>query len=144
MNKVLLILSLVLLASCSPKEVPIDMLVEMQGLKYTFNSDTPFTGISFENDENGQLQTKEHYKDGKLQIEENYENGQLDQRRNYKDGKQEGLYELYYPNGQLAGRVNLKDGKLDGLREDYAENGQLALTGCYNNGKEVDMSYCEQ
>jgi antitoxin component YwqK of YwqJK toxin-antitoxin module len=97
MNKVLLILSLVLLASCSPKEVPIDMLVEMQGLKYTFNSDTPFTGISFENDENGQLQQ----------------------------------------------RVNYKDGKLDGLSEDYAENGQLALTGCYNNGKEVDMSYCE-
>ena len=122
MNKILIILSLVLLASCSPKEVPPSDLVERQGIQYEVNSQTPFTGI----------------------VVDYYENGQLWTKVNGKDGKEDGLYEKYHENGQLRIKGNLKDGKLDGLTERYDENGQLKDKICFKNGKEVDMSYCEK
>ena len=75
------------------KEVPPDRLVQRRGITYEINSQTPFTGSSVSY----------------------YENGQLEVRENYKDGKVEGLYEGYYENGQLEERGNLKDGKEEGL-----------------------------
>jgi|TARA_B110000902_G_scaffold125559_1_gene146538 antitoxin component YwqK of YwqJK toxin-antitoxin module len=169
MNKILIILSLVLLASCSPKEVPPSDLVERQGIQYEVNSQTPFTGIVVDYYENGQLSSKGNYKDGKkdglweyfdengqLRFKSNYkdgkedglqesyyENGQLWTKVNGKDGKEDGLYEKYHENGQLRIKGNLKDGKLDGLTERYDENGQLKDKICFKNGKEVDMSYCQ-
>ena len=47
MKKLLTILCLVLLVSCS-NEVPDDQLVERQGVTYQVNSEKPFTGISVE------------------------------------------------------------------------------------------------
>jgi len=122
MNKILVILSFVLLASCSPKEVPSKNLVERDGIKYEVNSQTPFTGssVSF------------------------HENGRLSWKGNYKRGKQDGLYESYHENGRLMMRGNLKIGKQDGLREYYHENGQLKFKNCYKNGRDADMSYCEK
>ena len=122
MNKILVILCLVFLVSCSPKEVPIDLLVEMQGIKYEVNSHTPFTGISFEN----------------------YGNGQIKKRINYKDGKEDGLWEYYYDNGQLEKKANYKDGKPDGLWEKYSEGGELESTDCYDNGELNIRSRCEK
>ena len=54
-----------------------------------------------------------------------YENGQLLSRAHFKDGKLEGLREDFYENGQLKIRGNFKDGKEDGLGERFYENGQL-------------------
>ncbi|MDC0067926.1 hypothetical protein OAL10_03905 [Gammaproteobacteria bacterium] len=120
--KALILVSLVFLVSCSPKELPIDLLVEMQGIKYEVNSDTPFTGISFEN----------------------HDNGQIKERINYKDGEKEGLWESYHENGQLEYKLNYKDGKVHGLEEWYSEDGELSYKTCYDNGEKVDMSYCEK
>ena len=64
----------------------------------------------------------------------NYENGQLQERRNYKDGKPDGLAEAYYENGKLDAKRNFKDGELDGLYEEYYENGQLKLKENYKDG----------
>ncbi len=44
MNKILILLSLVVLASCDPKDTPFGNLVERQGVFYEVNSQTPFTG----------------------------------------------------------------------------------------------------
>ena len=44
MNKILVILSFVLLTSCGPKDVPYKNLVTRQGITYEVNSETPFTG----------------------------------------------------------------------------------------------------
>jgi hypothetical protein len=44
MNKILIILSFVLLTSCGPKDVPYKNLVTRQGITYEVNSETPFTG----------------------------------------------------------------------------------------------------
>jgi Uncharacterized protein conserved in bacteria len=85
MKKFLTLLCLVLLVSCS-NEVPSDKLVERQGITYEVNSDKPFTGSSVSY----------------------YQNGQLEFRKNYKDGKVDGLEEWFYENGQLSSQVNLK------------------------------------
>ena len=101
MNKILIILSFVVLASCAPNEVPNEVpyktLVERQGVTYEVNSQTPFAGTSVS-----------HHK-----------NGQLSEKVNYKDGKAQGLAEGYYENGQLEAKVNYKDGIFDGLAEEY-------------------------
>tara|TARA_B100001093_G_C26711360_1_gene963562 strand:+ start:178 stop:477 length:300 start_codon:yes stop_codon:yes gene_type:complete len=93
MKQIPLLLLFVLLVSCSkevPSEVPSDKLVERQGLKYEINSTTPFSGSTV------------HYHD----------NGQLQLRCSYKDGKKDGLWEWYHDNGQLILARTYKDDKL--------------------------------
>ncbi|SVD13294.1 uncharacterized protein METZ01_LOCUS366148 [marine metagenome] len=154
MKKLLTILCLVLLVSCSnepPPEVFFYELDERQGIKYEVNSNTPFTGSSvdyYENGlrvENGKVQVnytglryRYNYKDGKQDglSEDFHENGQLDRRDNYKDGKQDGLSEDFRENGQLYSRKNYKDGKEEGLTEEFWENGQLQFRINFKNGKE--------
>ena len=142
MNKTLIVLSLVLLASCAPNEVPFGNLVERQGVTYEINSQTPFTGTSVRYHDNGQLEFKRNWKDGKrVGLSEWYhENGQLKSKSNWKDGKRVGLSEWYHENGQLWMKGNAKDG----LVEWYYENGGLKSKVCYKNGEKTDMSYCEK
>ena len=153
MNKILIILSFVVIASCSPnesplspKEIPSGTLVERRGVHYEVNSETPFDGIAVMYHKNGQLQYKRNYKDGKRDglTEGYYENGQLQYKVNYKDGKEHGLNSYYYDNGQLRYEENYKYGNRDGLEEWYYENGELKSKVCYKTGERTDMSYCEK
>ncbi len=91
MNKIIIILSLVLLGSYSySEETPSDQLqMHIDGLYCEVNSTTLFTGV----------------------VADYYDNGQLKQTGNWKDNKSEGLWEYYHSNGQLNGRVKYKDGK---------------------------------
>jgi len=134
MKKLLTILCLVLLVSCS-NEVPSDKLVERQGIKYEINSTTPFTGSSVSYYENGQLMSKHNYKDGERDglSEWFHDNGQLLDRENYKNREREGLSERFYDNGQLDDKKNYKNGKKEGLTENYHKNGQLSFKGKYKN-----------
>ena len=43
-------------------------------------------------------------------VETYYDNGQLQSRANYKDGKLDGLGEIWSRDGQLESRANYKDG----------------------------------
>ena len=52
-----------------------------------------------------------------------YENGQLEEKRTYKEGRIDGVSE-YYKDGQLKSKKTYKDGKEDGS-EYYDENGEL-------------------
>ena len=126
MNKILIILSLVVLVSyppnAVPNEVPYKDLVERNGIKYEVFSKVPFTGS----------------------FVRYYENGQLRVKGNYKEGKEHGLRESYFKNGQLRIKGNHKDGKRNGLWEWYYENGKLMFKDCYKNGGIIDMSYCEK
>jgi antitoxin component YwqK of YwqJK toxin-antitoxin module len=143
------------------KEILIAQLVERGGISYEVNSTTPFAGVTLDYDENGQLQQRSNYKDGKSEgfsekyynngqlewranfkdgkldglWEKFYENGQLEEKRNYKNGKIDGIYDVFYENGQLEWRANYKDGKLDGLFELFDENGNLTKTKEYKNGE---------
>jgi len=138
MNKIYIFFGLVLLVSCAPNEVPSKNIVERNGIKYEVNSQTSFTGISVSSYKDGQLESKETYKNGQLHglYESYYENGQLQYKRNYKYEKRDGLTESYYENGQLFLKGNFIDGKEDGIWQTYHENGQLESKGNFIDGKE--------
>ena len=89
--------------------------------------------------ENGQLEVKFTYKDGKLDgpYEWYYSNGQLWKKYTYKDGKLDGPYEWYLSNGQLLEKCTYKDGKEDGPYELYHENGQLWEKCVYRMGERL-------
>ncbi len=137
MKKLLTILCLVLLVSCSPPpEVPYDKLVERQGITYEINSTTPFTGSSIDYYSNGQLESRGTFKDGKMDglLETYHENGQLSFRGNYKNGKPEdGVYERFREDGELQSREIYKNGEQDGLQE-YFWNGRLLKSYEYKDG----------
>ena len=146
MKKLPVLLCIFLLSACAPSEVPSDKLLKRNGLKYEINSQTPFTGVSTDYYENGQLEYKKTFKNGvENGLAEAYsENGQLRQKGTYKDGVENGPSEWYYENGQLKTESNWKDGELNGLYENYYENGQEKFSPkCYQNDKEVDISKCK-
>jgi hypothetical protein len=145
MKKLLSILCLVLLVSCS-NEVPDDQLVERQGITYEVNSTTPFTGSSVNYYDNGQLKQKENYKDGKQDglLEKYYSNGQLWSRQNFKNGKQDGLLEDYYRKGQLFKRGKYNDDTKEGLWEKFYDNGQVEFERTYIEGKIIESKYYQE
>jgi antitoxin component YwqK of YwqJK toxin-antitoxin module len=63
-------------------------LEDREGVAYLKNSDSPYTGKSFEFHDNGQKKSEENFKDGKPHgIGFNwYENGQKEAETNFKDG----------------------------------------------------------
>ena len=145
MKKLLPIIFILILSSCS-KEVPLEVLPEQLVVRnetfYLVNSTEPFTGTTVSYHENGQLEDRSNFKDGKEDgLYECYsKNGQLRFKGNYKDGEPDGLSEGYHENGQLSKKGNFKDGKEDGLWEYYHENGQLEYKGNYKDG-ELDGVY---
>jgi len=101
MKKVLTIICLVLLSSCSQEpEVLTGPFVTRDGIKYDQNTNEPVNGIAIEF----------------------YENGQLFERGNYIDDKRDGLLEEFYENGQLSTTVNFIDGKQDGIGTLFRKN----------------------
>ena len=67
-------------------------------------------------------------------IETRYNNGQLQSRTTYKDGKLNGLREEWHDNGQPGIRETYKDGKLEGLRETWDKDGKLKESATYKDG----------
>ena len=111
MQKILSILCLVLLSSCSQEpEVFTGPFVTRDGVKYDQNTNEPVNGIEKSFDENGQLS----------------------ERLNYKDDERDGLYESFDENGQLEGRRSYKDDEI----KYFDENGNLIET--YINGVLVE------
>ena len=99
----------------------------------------PFSGTLVKNYENGQLEKKVTYKDGKEHsvYETYYKNGQLEWKVTYKDGKLHGVSESYYEDGQLEKKVTFKHGELDGVWEDYDKEGKVSSRRTYKDGIEV-------
>ena len=135
-------------------------LVKLEGIFYKKFTETPFTGkvigrlvqgsikdgkkegewVYYYN--NGQIQWKTNYKDGKEQDglwEGYYYDGQLEKKGNIKDGKEDGLWEYYWENSRLKKKGYFKDGKPDGFWEYYYEHGQLERKGNYKDGKKYGL-----
>ena len=91
MKRLLTILCLVLLVSCSPP--PPD------GLDEWFH-------------ENGQLWKRQNYKNGERDglYEEFYSNGQLRSRGNYIDGERDGLWRIFDEDGNLTRTLTYRNG----------------------------------
>ena len=74
-----------------------------KGIVYVEGEKTPYTGV----------------------IEGYNEQGKLEGKASYKDGKMNGSSKLYYPSGKLQSEATFKNGVLDGLQKDYTEDGKL-------------------
>ena len=119
MKKLLTILSLVLLSSCSqesevvppevvpPEVVPVDMVYLSNNLTYHRDTNELFTGVV-----------------------EVFEDEKLSERVTIKDGKQDGLLTSWYENGQLHYEGNYKDGKLISEKK-WDEDGNLTKDETY-------------
>ena len=136
-----ILIGLILLTSCAQS---IDVNLESDYIEeendIVLYKGEPYNGEMFFKNENGQLQQRTNYKDGKRDglNEEYYVNGQLRDNRSYKDGEYDGLFEYYFENGQLQFKGNYKDDKLDGLVEWYYENGQLEEKTNYKDGELIN------
>ena len=147
MKKIFLTTLIFSVVSCSVSEVPIDSLVERNGIVYQVNSDKPYSGKAIDYYANGQAAYIETYKKGRVVQTEDYSsNGTLEYKDFYKDDVQTGGEE-YWENGQLAyrwsndnvddrGVTRLYNG--NGFEEEYYENGQLAYKTTYKNGEVVN------
>ena len=100
---------------------------------------TPFSGTLKNHYENGQLERKETFKDGKRYgtHEWYYENGQLKEKETYKDGKANGPHISYHENGQLYIKGTYKDDKGVGTLEMYDEDGTVLTKGTWGDGRET-------
>ena len=82
-----------LVVGCSSEPVDSSRLVERNGITYLIAEDgtskKPCTG----------------------KMSKHYENGQLEIKVTYKDGKRDGPWEYYYDNGQLDRKILFKNGK---------------------------------
>jgi antitoxin component YwqK of YwqJK toxin-antitoxin module len=142
-------------------------LEDREGVAYLKNSDSPYTGKSFEFHDNGQKKSEDNFKDGKphgivfswyengqKQAEVNFkdgkqhgdargwhENGQKKLEGNYKDGKYDGPAVFWHENGQKDGEVNFKDGKPDGLTVSWHENGQKRTEINYKDGTLISSKF---
>jgi antitoxin component YwqK of YwqJK toxin-antitoxin module len=133
MKKIFLTTLIFSVVSCSVSEVPIDSLVERNGIVYQVNSDKPYSGKAIEYYDNGQAEFIETYKKGRIVQTEYYSsNGALQTKSFYKDDEQTGVEE-YYENGQLAYKASFDENDT-GLEEEYYENGQLEYKATYKNG----------
>jgi antitoxin component YwqK of YwqJK toxin-antitoxin module len=88
--KLLIILCLVLLSSCSQEtEVVTGPFVFKNDITYDQNTNEPVTGI----------------------VESFHENGQLLERKNYKDGEYKGLWEFFDEEGNLTKTETYRNGE---------------------------------
>jgi antitoxin component YwqK of YwqJK toxin-antitoxin module len=93
--------------------------------------------------ENGQLQSQEFYRAGKLEGESKwwYENGQLASRGFFQNGKLKGESKWWYENGQIWSQVFHRDGKLEGEFKSWYKNGQPESQAFYRDGKIIDVNF---
>ena len=138
--KTLFLLPILLLSliSCSSET---DSVVERDGLYYKKFSDTPFTGKFIKYRENGELDLKGNYQNGKKEGEwvSCHENGQLWGKGRFKNGELEGAWIGYHENGQLWNKGSYKDGEEEGEWVSYNEDGTVdeEWTGTFKNGKKI-------
>lgn len=116
-------------------------LVKRNGLYYKKHTDVPFTGKEENYFENGQLNSKGHYKGGNKEglWEVYFKDGKLQSKGYWKDRKRNGSYESYTFLGHLDSKGHYKDGKKDGLWEFYQGPSSLWHKGHYKDGKKEGL-----
>ena len=101
-----------------------DRLHKKNGVYYKKNEETPYTGKAIGCYKNGEIKSKENYRDGIRdgKIISYYENEKNKNRGKYKDGEKTGEWINYYRNGKIKYKENFKDGKKTGEWISYYEN----------------------
>lgn len=146
MKRLLTVLFLITLTAVAIGEEirrePISKKQKRQGLVYVVNEQNGYTGVIYEEHDNGQLVGETPYKDGKVEgvLKNWHENGQLMVEAPYKDNKKEGVGKVWHENGQLIVEIPYKDDKEEGISKTWYANGQLRLESPYKDGKKEGIS----
>ena len=111
-----LILLLILLVSCSKREV----------------RETKLLGVLVEQYEVTTTSDGSFVKDGFYKTW--YENGQININAEYENNKRNGNYKVWYKSGQLQQDLNYSNDSLDGKQIKYHKNGNILWEGQANNG----------
>ena len=119
MKKVLFTILILFIASCS-KEISSNRIVEIDGLAYEENSNTPYSGKAI-------TYNGKYGPDGKIEYQVTYKNGEAIKE------------EYFHENGQLANVLACKENIYLGggncTDQYYYENGQLEYKVAYKNGE---------
>ena len=110
----------------------------IDGICYEPDSNQPYTGVYTDYYENGQLESRINYKNGKREGfgERFYDSGEVYWRRNWKGGELHGVWESFYINGKTKILSNWKNGKeLNQTRFTYYESGKLRQKGAFKGDK---------
>lgn len=113
----------------------------IDGICYETDSNQPYTGVYSDYYENGQLERRINYKNGKREGfgERFHENGQLLAIGHFKKGKQTGVDDRFYDSGEVYWRRNWKGGELHGVWESFYINGKTKILSNWKNGEELNQ-----
>ena len=120
-------------------------LLQRLGIVYKINTMKPFTGISVEYYENGQIHLKKEYKDGQKNglWEEYFANNQLMTTGSFTNGVMHGVWESFYENGNLFEKGKLSNGVKEGLFQEFYISGEIKLQECFIKGKKTETLNCK-
>tara|TARA_B100001079_G_C15996971_1_gene334343 strand:- start:54 stop:524 length:471 start_codon:yes stop_codon:yes gene_type:complete len=143
MKKIFLTALIFSVVSCSVPEVPMDSLVERNGITYQVNSDKPYSGKAIIYFANGQVDLINTYKKGKIIQQEAFQQNGTPLYKEVFDKNGTIIEEEYYhDNGQLRTTISCEGGIENDICPyeeyyEYYENGQLNFKGIYKNGEPV-------
>ena len=143
MKKIFLTALIFSVVSCSVPEVPMDSLVERNGITYQVNSDKPYSGKAIIYFANGQVDLINTYKKGKIIQQEAFQQNGTPSYKEVFDKNGTIIEEEYYhDNGQLRTTISCEGGIENDICPyeeyyEYYENGQLNFKGIYKNGEPV-------
>ena len=105
---------------------------------FGYQIDENFTGQVIKKYKDGQVESIENFKNGKLngEFKEFFENGSLFQVGTFKNGEMKNI-RVFYENGNLKFEQNLKDRK--GRYKGYYPNGQLEEEGEVFQGEKIGV-----
>jgi antitoxin component YwqK of YwqJK toxin-antitoxin module len=117
------------------RKVDDSKLDEIKGRYYLKNEKTPFSGIGIGYFENGKIQYKSNYQDGKMSGDywQYDENGGIEMKGKYENGEHEGEWLSYFENGQVALETNYINDKREGESVTYREDGSVVAKANYKN-----------
>ena len=105
---------------------------------FGYQIDENFTGQVIKKYKDGQVESIENFKNGKLngEFKEFFEDGSLFQVGTFKNGEMKNI-RVFYENGNLKFEQNLKDRK--GRYKGYYPNGQLEEEGEVFQGEKIGV-----
>lgn len=159
MNKLLPILFVLLICSCSKPEIPSHRLIENGGLFYEQDSNKPFTGSSVKYvdtklfsktyiDDGIIIKKETFYPNGKTHTIENFIKGEGGNQvkvfdRDGKDISNE-KFLTFWDNGLLKNRGNYINGKKDGVWEEFDSLGTPIIRTFWRDNKLLPITDFEK
>lgn len=151
MKKIILVMTLIIMAACSrlPERKEEGVKVVEEKKVRNFDEISPQNGIYYINgDQLASGEFVKYYEGEKLMAKANfrggkyhgpfvayYENGNRKLETNFTDGKRDGKYSVYYENGQVKTLENYENGLLQGEAVEYYETGEVESIINYKDDK---------